>query len=160
MKMAALLLVALVPLLAVTTVNAKPTVSTGTISLVSFKPISSVTHGHTTLNVSDITLAFTGGLTGTASGRLRGVINDRTGVEHFRGLVKFTGTVDGKTGTVWMRFEGTIKGTSIHGHFVLRGGAEGLKGLHGHATFEGSVTSPSVGYTLKWALQLDPSKHM
>lgn len=150
MKIVALLMVALVPLLAVTTVNAKPTVSTGTISLVSFKTISSVTHGHTTVNVTDITLAFSGGLTGTASGRFRLVTNDRTGVEHFQGPAKFTGTVDGKTGSVWIRFEGTIKHTSIQGHFVLLRGSDGLRGLHGHATFQGSVTSPSIGYTLKW----------
>ncbi len=150
MKIAAILLVALVPLLAVTTVNAKPTVSTGTISVVSFNPVSSVTHGHTTVNVTDITLAFTGGLTGTATGRLRSIINDRTGLEHFHGLVKFTGTVDGKAGTLWIRFRGTVEGTSIHGLFVLRGGAEGLEDLHGHATFQGSITSPSVSYTLKW----------
>ncbi len=150
MKTIAFLLVTLLPILAVTTVNAAPTVGTGTIRAGTFTPVSSVTHGHTTVNVTDITLSFTGVLTGTASGRLRSVTNDLTGVSHFHALVKFTGTVDGKAGTTWMRFEGTIKGTSIHGHFTLLRAADGLKGLHGHGTFQGDVTSPSVGYTLKW----------
>jgi hypothetical protein len=154
-KILALLLVALVPLLAVTTVNAKPTVSTGTIALVSAKTISSVTHGHTTVNMTDLTLAFTGGLTGTTSGTFRLVVNTRTGTEHFQGTAKFTGTVDGKTGSVWMRIEGTIKHSTIQGHFVLLNGSSGLEDLHGHASFQGSVTSPTVGYTLTWHFSQD-----
>ncbi len=157
MKTAALFLLALLPVLAVASAyGTKPAVGHGTVSLVSSVKVGTTrTADDNTITTFKNTFKLTGPLTGMAVAMERDVNHTRTGVVSFHGLANFTGTVNGKTGSMMINYVGHNNGTFIQGQFVILGGTRGLVGLRGQGTFHGSITAP-LSYTIKW--HFEPSE--
>ena len=144
------ILLALPILLLLPTASATtPTAITGTFTFTSDQLITTETTGPNTLVTSAITLALTGGLSGT-------IDQTSTALTTAQGLtvdvgqtrLAFTGIVDGASGTLLFASTANTAGGAFHGHFTILSGTGGLANLHGEGTF--SVTSPSGGtYTLQ-----------
>jgi len=69
----------------------------------------------------------------------------------------FTGTANGRSGSVVIDGTSTGVGDTGFGQLVVRFGTEGLAGLHGHGTFEPVFTGPTtVAGTYSIDLHVDP----
>ena len=67
------------------------------------------------------------------------VIVHPDGHTNFRGTNTCVCTVEGQTGTLVVRFQGTgIAGAQFSGSYVVISGTDGLENLRGHGTFEGA----------------------
>jgi hypothetical protein len=93
------------------------------------------------------TSALTGTFTGTAVIEQRVVVHS-SGLVTFHGFETFVGEVDGRTGTVEFRVEGTIVGGVIDGHLTALRGTGGLENLRARGTFEG--TGGSGTYSVQY----------
>jgi hypothetical protein len=132
--------VAAVPALA-----SPPTPSSGTFSLVTATVTSSTTAGGNTFLTVTRTAALTGTYTGTSTDEARIII-------HADGSASITGsgvcacTVDGRSGTIEYRFEGTgIFPATVDGQYVIGHGTGGLEGLHAEGPFSGSFMAVAYG---------------
>jgi len=142
------ILLALQFLLLPTTSAAAPAMITGAFTFTSNQLIATRTAGPNTLVTSTITLALTGGLSGT-------IDQTSTALTTAQGLtvdvgqtrLAFTGTVAGSSGTLLFASTANTAGGTFHGHFTILSGTGGLANLRGEGTF--IVTSTSGGtYTL------------
>ena len=151
MKMATLFLLALLPVLAVSaSYGTKPLDGSGHVTISSHIKIGT-SRAPDDNNITTYKNKFTvdGTLSGTAVGTERDVTHGQTGMINIHGLANFTGTVNGKTGSIMINYVGHINGTLLQGQFVLLGGTSGLLGLHGQGTFSGTVGMP-LSYTIDW----------
>ena len=160
MKIAALVLIVLLPVLAVTATYAtKPTIGTGKVTLVSSTPVGAArTADGNTIALFKNTFSLTGALTGTAVSLERDVSHssgDKTFIT-FQGEANFTSTKDAAhPGTLVIRYVGINNGTFIHGQFVAGSGTGSLADFHGQGSFSGKVgMGLALNYTLKW--HIDP----
>jgi len=164
MKIAALILVVLLPVLAVTATYAtRPTIGTGKVTLVSQTMVGSARPaGDNSIATFKNTFSLTGALTGTALALERDVTHassDRFSIT-FQGNASFTGSAGDLSGKLVIRYVGVNNGTFIHGQFVIVSGTGGLADFHGQGEFSGKVGMGSEGgglpmdYTLKW--HIDP----
>jgi hypothetical protein len=165
MKIAALLLLALLPLLAVTATYAtKPATGSGKVSLVGQPTLvgSSRPAGDNTIATFKKTFDLTGTLTGTAKALERDVTHasgDKS-FTTFHGEANFTGSANGVSGKLVISYVGTRNATFIHGQFVAGNGTGLLADFHGQGSFSGKVGTGAGGmalpfdYTLKW--HIDP----
>jgi hypothetical protein len=161
MKIAALVLIVLLPVLAVTATYAtKPTIGHGKVTLVSSVKVgSSRTAGDNTITTFKNTFSLTGALTGTAVSLERDVTHassDRT-FTTFQGEANFTGSnSEAPSGTLVIRYVGVNDGTFIHGQFVAGHGTGSFADFHGQGEFSGKVgMGLALDYTLKW--HIDPA---
>src|SRR5712664_1684434 len=160
MKIAALVLVVLLPVLAVTATYAtKPTIGTGKATLVSSTMIgSSRTAGDNTITTFKNTFHLTGALTGTAVALERDVTHassDKSFIT-FQGEANFSGSAGDVSGKLVIRYVGINNGTFIHGQFVAGSGTGGLADFHGQGSFFGKAgIGVAMNYTLKW--HIDPA---
>jgi Protein of unknown function (DUF3224) len=151
MKKGTLFLLALLPVLAISAAyGSKPADGKGTVTLVSHVKVGT-SRAPNDNNITTYTNTFKvdGALSGTAVATERDVTHSQTGMISLHGLANFTGTVNGKTGSIMINYVGHNNGTFIQGQFVLLGGTSGLLGLHGQGTFSGTATMP-LNYTLDW----------
>ncbi len=151
MKTATLFLLALLPVLALSAAyGSKPSTGSGHVTLVSHVKIGT-SRAPNDNNITTYNNKFNldGALTGTAMATERDVTHGQTGAITFHGLANFTGTVNGKSGSIMVNYVGHNNGTFIEGQFVLLDGTTGLLGLHGQGTFSGAATMP-LSYTLDW----------
>ena len=149
MKTATLFLLALLPVLAVSaSYGTKPADGSGHVTLVSHIKIGT-SRAPDDNNITTFKNKFSvdGALSGSAIATERDVTHGQTGVISFHGVANFTGTVNGKSGSIMINYVGHNNGTFIQGQFVLLGGTSGLLGLHGQGTFSGAATMP-LSYTL------------
>jgi len=161
MKIAALVLIVLLPVLAVTATYAtKPTIGTGTVTLVG-KPVvvSSRTAGDNTITTLKNTFHLTGALTGTAVALERDVTHassDKSFIT-FQGEANFTTpTGEAQSGKLVIHYVGINDGTTIHGQFVAGNGTGTFADFHGQGEFSGKVAMMLVlNYTLQW--HIDPA---
>jgi hypothetical protein len=124
----------LVPLLAVSTVNAaRPMTGSGHVVATGSTLISQRTfdHGDLVLFVVNQTLSFTGNLTGSAWAIQINLNHTDTGRITFQGLAHFTGTLNAMSGTLLIGYEGVNNGTFIRGHLEVFGGTGQLAGVKG-----------------------------
>jgi uncharacterized protein DUF3224 len=151
MKTATLFLLALLPVLAVSAAyGTKPVEGKGTVTLTSSVLVGTArTANDNTIATYKNTFKVDGALSGTAVATERDVAHGQTGMIGLHGLANFTGTVNGKTGSIMINYVGHNNGTFIQGQFVLIGGTSGLVGLHGQGTFQGTAMMP-LSYTLDW----------
>ncbi len=159
MKTATLFLLTLLPVLAVSaSYGTKSTDGSGHVTLLSHVKIGT-SHASDNNNITTYKNKFNvdGALTGTAWATERDVTHGQDGTINFHGLANFTGTVNGKTGSIMINYVGHNNGTFIDGQFVLLGGTMGLLGLHGQGEFHGSATMP-LSYTLDWHFESAPSE--
>jgi Protein of unknown function (DUF3224) len=162
---AGLMLVFLIPLLAVASVNAaKPSTGSGTVAMTSRTVLDhDVVSDHTTIDTVQVTFHVTGTLSGDAVAIERDIFHTTTTstgtitTANFHGRGNFTGTLDGKTGTLVVRYEGHNNGTFVRGEFGIGKGTGDLTGVHGSGKFSGTTVAPAesngpppMNYTLKW----------
>ena len=93
---------------------------------------------------------ISGTLTGTFTGSLAGTelnVVHRDGSITLHGTFLFTGSVDGRSGTMLFTYEGI--GNAVTGHetlrFVGREGTGDLAGVYANVTAEGDVGAPQPG---------------
>jgi len=162
MKIAALVLVVLLPVLAVTATYAtKPTIGHGTVTLVSSIMVGSSrpADGNTIATFKN-TFSLTGTLAGTAVALERDVTHsssDRTFIT-FHGEANFTASNgEASSGTLVIRYVGINNGTFVHGQFVIasNSGTGSFTDFHGQGSFSGKAgIRLAMDYTLKW--HIDP----
>ncbi len=160
MKIVALVLVVLLPVLAVTATYAtQPAMGSGKVTLVSHTPVgSSHTAGGNTIATFKNTFSLTGTLAGTAVALERDVTHassDRTFIT-FQGEANFTSSNEAQSGTLVIHYVGINNGTFIHGQFVAGSGTGSFADFHGQGSFSGKVGQGlALDYTLKW--HIDPA---
>jgi len=159
MKIAALVLVVLLPVLAVTATYAtKPAMGSGTVALVGQPTLvgSSRPAGDNTIATFKETFDLTGTLAGTAKALERDVnhTSSHKSFITFQGEANFTGSANGVSGKLVIRYVGTNDGTFIQGQFVIVNGTGGLADFHGQGSFSGTA-GMTLNYTLKW--HIDPA---
>src|SRR3989442_2970156 len=160
MKIAALLLLALLPLLAVTATYAtKPAMGSGTVTLSHRTMVgSSRTPGDNTITTFKENFILTGTLAGTAIALERDVTHassDRTFVT-FQGEANFTSSNEAQSGKLVIHYVGINDGTTIHGQFVAGNGTGSFADFHGQGSFSGKAgIGLAMDYTLKW--HIDPA---
>src|SRR2546425_9408252 len=163
MKLAALVLVVLLPVLAVTATYAtKPTIGSGTVTLEGNPVVvSSRTADGNTIATLKNTFLLTGTLTGTAVALERDVTHtsgDRS-FTTFHGEANFTASNgEASSGTLVIRYVGINNGTFVHGQFVIvrNSGTDSCADFHGQGSFSGKAgIGVAMDYTLKW--HIDPA---
>ncbi len=156
MKIAALILVVLLPVLAVTAAYASkpPAPPSGTVTLVSSHRVgSSRIAGDNNITTVINIFTLTGPLTGRAVALERDVIHSsgERFLITFQGVANFTrstGDTATSTSKLVIRYVGFNNGTFIHGQFVAGDGTGSLENFHGQGEFSGHV-GPTLSYTLK-----------
>ncbi len=157
MKITGLLLLALLPLLAVSIAYAtRPAEGNGTVTLVHSQKIgaSRIANDNTIVTLNN-TFSISGTLSGTALAIERDVIHNSTGKVNFHGVAKFSGHVGTKSGTLMINYVGRNTGTSIQGQFVILSGTDDLANLRGQGTFSGKP-GMALNYVINW--HFDPAK--
>jgi hypothetical protein len=159
MRIEALLILALLPVLAVSaTYGTKPTIGSGTVNLVGHTVVgSSRTAGGNTITTVKNTFSLTGALTGTAVALERDVFHNSSGrgMTTFQGVANFTSSAgESSSGMLVIRYVGFSNGTFIHGQFVIIGSSGSMADFHGQGEFSGPA-GMTLNYTLKW--HIDPA---
>jgi Protein of unknown function (DUF3224) len=92
----------------------------------------------------DLTQTMYGTLDGCWTGSERDVVFLRTGAATFHGSGTFDGTVEGRSGTIVMSYEGTYDPQTnvATAHWVLAQGTDGLANLHGQGSWSGTFIDP------------------
>ena len=92
----------------------------------------------------DLTQTMYGTLDGCWTGSERDVVFLRTGAATFHGSGTFDGTVEGRSGTIVMSYEGTYDPQTnvATAHWVLAQGTDGLANLHGQGSWSGTFIEP------------------
>ena len=78
---------------------------------------------------------LTGTLAGTTSEDVTIIVNLSTGQGTLSGLLFFTGTANGVSGTAVLQLVGVVKVPTIQGSFAIISGDGGLANLRGQGTF-------------------------
>ncbi len=78
---------------------------------------------------------LTGTLAGTTSEDVTIIVNLSTGKGTLSGLLFFTGTANGVSGTAVLQLVGVVDVPSIQGSFIIISGDGGLANLRGQGTF-------------------------
>lgn len=124
----------------------------GTITFTTTGTISGpTTHGENIVTVVKETLKFSGNLSGTALTIERQVKHNDTddGATHifttFHGHGNFTGTLNGASVTLRIRYEGVSNSTFTRGNFVFFGDTNQNNSAHGEGHFKGTATLPENG---------------
>ena len=115
----------------------------------SFAPISSTSRqadGNTFLEVT-ASETISGSITGAATVQFSQVVH-ADGSVNTNGRITCVCTVDGRTGTVVFRFEGTGSSTNLDGQFGVLSGTGGLADLRGQGTFH--AVGLAGTYTFSW----------
>lgn len=156
MKIAALILIVLLPVLAVTaTYASKPASGNGTVALVNSHRVSSRIAGGNNITTVINTFVLTGPLTGRAVALERDIIHSsgERFLITFQGVANFTKSTGGtatSTSTLVVRYVGFNNGTFIHGQFVAGDGTGSLANFHGQGQFSGHVGPTPLNYTIRW----------
>ncbi len=160
MKIAALVLVVLLPVLAVTATYAtKPASGSGTVTLVGQPTLvgSSRPAGDNTIATFKENFKLTGTLTGMAVSLERDVTHASSDKSFttFQGEANFTSSAgEAQSGKLVIHYVGINDGTTIHGQFVAGNGTGSFADFHGQGSFSGTA-GMTLNYTLKW--HFDPA---
>jgi hypothetical protein len=112
-----------------------PIAASGTITPIqSLGDVIMVADGNTFFHHNDVH-TLTGTLVGTTSEDVTIVVNLSTGQGTLSGLLFFTGTANGVSGTAVLRLVGVVSVPTIQGSFAIISGDGGLANLHGQGTF-------------------------
>ena len=108
--------------------------------------------GENTIITFNVSGTSTGTLTGSSTGTELDVVH-RDGSITLHGTILFTGSVNGRSGTMLLTYEGI--GNAVTGHetlrFVGRHGTGDLAGVYAQLTAEGDVGAPEPGCDLSGA---------
>ena len=133
-----------------------PTPATGTVTVTSFTPTEvRNANGNTITDFTQSTNSI-GNFTGTTED-IGTIVQYPRGDFNFKIRSTFTGTVDGKSGTMVFEVvgkgEGGIPGGTIRSKFVIISGTGDLANLHGQGNLEGIS---GVGATYSGLIHFDP----
>ncbi len=110
-------------------------VASGTISPIqSLGVVILVADGYTFFHHNDAH-TLTGTLVGTTSEDVTIIVNLTTGQGTLSGLLFFTGTANGISGTLVLQLVGVVNVPSIQGSFTIISGGDGLANFRGQGTF-------------------------
>ncbi len=124
-----------------------PTLASGTLAPGGPPTVTGIwTADGNTIITQRIPLILTGTFAGTAILDERVVLH-ADGLSTFEAWQTFTGTVNGRPGTVVLRIVGSGDATSLQGQFIVIRGTEELAALHGQGTFTLSAQTSSGIYT-------------
>jgi hypothetical protein len=146
-------MIALLPILTTSTVFATPPTTVAATVILGPTPIEQKMAGGNTILVVTFADTYTGSFAGSASGIASVVIHQgNLNVHH---IDTFTGTVDGKSGTMVISFKGQGEGVGLplKGNWVILSGTGDLAAIHGEGTFEGIA---GVAITLTGNIHFDP----
>ena len=118
---------------------APKTAAAGTITLVSNTVDSTKQAGGNTTIHATAVVDFAGTLTGRAT-EVYTSTTHANGKTNQHGTGVFTGTVDGRTGTI----EYVFRGDATSGFISITGGTGGLRGAHGKIAYRLASASPEV----------------
>jgi hypothetical protein len=108
--------------------------------------------GDNTIITFDVTVTATGTLTGSGIGTELDVIHPDGSIT-LHGILLFTGSIEGRSGTLLFTYEGI--GNAVTGHETLHGvggqGTDGLAGVHANIRLEGDLGAPSPGCAVSGA---------
>ena len=108
--------------------------------------------GENTIITFNVSGAATGTFTGSSTGTELDVVH-RDGSITLHGTLLFTGSINGRSGTLLLSYEGI--GNAVTGHetlrFVGREGTGDLAGIYANVTAEGDVGAPEPGCDLSGA---------
>jgi hypothetical protein len=121
--------------------GASPTPASGTI-VGTFPIVGMQVAGENTIIQFSSAFVITGTLSGTCTGVERDVIHQQSSRTFF-GSCSFVGTVNGRSGTALIMYEGSGSLASFGGTAVAHGGAGGLTGLSWQASWSAQVTGPN-----------------
>src|SRR5712691_240128 len=143
MKIAALALIVLLPVLAVTATYAtKPAMGSGTVTLSHRTMVgSSRTPGDNTITTFKENFILTGTLAGTAIALERDVTHASSDKSFttFQGEANFTtSSGEAQSGKLVIHYVGINDGTTIHGQFVAGNGTGSFADFHGQGSFSGA----------------------
>jgi hypothetical protein len=137
-----MLMVSILPMSLAVVYATKPTSAAGNFVVTSWAITSVRTaNGNTFMNFAN-TETLTGTFVGTSTSAISVIVHPSGdfNVEH---IMTFTGTVDGKSGTMIIKFEakgtGFGYGAPVSAQWVIQKGTGGLAGIHGTGTFEGNA---------------------
>ncbi len=112
-----------------------PIAASGTITPIqSLGDVILVADGNTFFHHNDAH-TLTGTLAGTTSEDVTIIVNLSTGQGTLSGLLFFTGTANGVSGTAVLQLVGVVKVPTIQGSFAIISGDGGLANLRGQGTF-------------------------
>ena len=112
-----------------------PVLASGTISPIqSLGDVIRVADGNTFFHHNDVH-TLTGTLTGTTSEDVTIIVNLSTGQGTLSGLLFFSGTANGASGTLVLKLVGVVNVPTIQGSFIIISGDGGLANLRGQGTF-------------------------
>jgi hypothetical protein len=129
-----------------------PIPASGSFTVASTTPTGVRSAGGNTVTTFETTLAITGTLSGTI------VLQERL-VTHANGRLNlhdegtFTGTVDGRSGTLRIVANAVGDLSAYRGEFTILGGTGGLAGLRGHVAVAGI---PAVSGTYSGQVHFEP----
>ncbi len=150
----------LVPLLLAPSIYAiSPSTATGTFSGSVVQTAERDSGGNKFLTLTDAS-SYLGTFIGSFAGTGTAVVHLDCSI-NFHSTGTWTGTVDGKSGTVEITFEGTGMvglGAFIVGQYTLSHGTGGLANLHGGGTFSALFTSTTtIAGTYAGEFHFDPN---
>jgi hypothetical protein len=130
-------MIALMPILTTPAVFATPPITVTAIVALVPTPIEQKIAGGNTILVVTFADTYTGTFAGSASGIANVVIHKGSLNVHHTDT--FTGTVNGRSGTMVIRFEGQGEGVGLplKGNWVIISATGDLATIHGEGTFEG-----------------------
>ncbi len=132
-----------------------PISASGTISPIqSLGDVIRVADGNTFFHHNDVH-TLTGTLVGTTSEDVTIIVNLTTGQGTLSGLLFFTGTANGVSGTLVLQLVGVVNVPSIQGSFTIISGGGGLANLHGQGTF--GFPNAFIGGTYSGQVHFDPT---
>jgi len=132
-----------------------PILASGTISPIqSLGDVIRVADGYTFFHHNDVH-TLTGTLAGTTSEDVTIIVNLSTGQGTLSGLLFFTGTANGVSGTAVLQLVGGVNVPTIQGSFTIVSGDGGLANLHGQGTFV--FPNAFIGGTYSGQVHFDPS---
>ncbi len=133
-----------------------PTSATGAITVTSFTPTEVRNVNGNTITDFTQSANLVGTFTGTTAD-VGTIVQHPTGDFNFKIRHTFTGTVDGKSGTMVLEVagkgEGGVPGGTLRGQFVILSDTGELANLHGQGNFDGIAGD---GGTYSGQIHFDP----
>jgi hypothetical protein len=158
MLLAALMfMVSILPISSNVVYATTPTLATGSFTVTSFSITGTRTaNGNTFIDFLN-TEALSGTFAGTSSSVISVIVHP-SGDFNVVHIMTFTGIVNGRSGTMIIKFEakgtGFGYGAPVSATWVIQDGTGDLVGIHGTGTFEGHAL---IGGTYSGQIHFDPS---
>jgi hypothetical protein len=149
-------MISILPISSTVVYAAKPMPATGNMTVTSFSfTVVKTANGNTFIDFVN-TEAMSGTFAGTSASVIRVIVHP-SGDFNVVHMMTFTGTVDGRSGTMIIKFEGKgtgfAYGAPVSAQWVIQKGTGDLATIHGTGTFEGNAL---IGGTYSGQIHFSP----